>query len=187
MLGDDDRVTSGVWDLSTDEGQAKGMRFAFMRRKLLALETVERLFYERSMHLKGEAILVHHGLVAIIEEWAAVRGIKVEHFKPTEVKIHIAGKGNAEKPAIADVVRKRFGLVVPIESYDQTDALGVLATGLDLLAGKFVRKAKKPKPKRPALVAATRKTTIVLNTLDVATNGEIINIARRMLPTGPGR
>lgn len=131
MLGNDDRVTSGVWDLSLDKGQARGMRYTFLRRKLNALETVERVAYERSLHLKGDAILIHGGLVAFIEEWAALRGIPTAYITPSELKKYTTGRGRAEKHEVAAVVRKRFGITTPFASADESDALAILGWDID--------------------------------------------------------
>lgn len=172
MLGDDDRVTYGHWDLSLDKGQHRGMRYAFLRRHLAKLETVEAIAYERSMHLKGDAIMVHGGLVAAIEDWAATRTpqVPVVHIGASSLKKHTTGKGRAEKHEIAAVVTRRFRIEAPITCFDETDALAILGWYLDEHMPALARKwpaiqrsetAATQMGSRPRRAPATRSAVIL--------------------------
>lgn len=125
MLGDDDRVKSGTWDISVGRGQADGWRYAHLFTHLRKLEGVEAVAIEKTQWMQGSAIDVHAGISAIIKCWAAERGVKFFEVHNGTLKKFITGNGHAEKELVAEYVAKRFPGQI-IKTTDQSDALGVL-------------------------------------------------------------
>jgi Holliday junction resolvasome RuvABC endonuclease subunit len=149
MLGDDDRVRSGVWDLSLDKGQPPGARYAFLENELNILHKespIEVIALEVTPSLRGgNAVKVANGLLAIIQKFGFRRGIAVLEVHASTLKKHLTGNGRAEKGKVAQAVMNRLDLGI-VMTDDETDALAVLCWAID--------KSQPTKPTTPVREAA---------------------------------
>ena len=90
--------------------------------------------FERTQHMTGNAIAVHGGLTAVIQMFAAKRGVPCVAVHNATLKKHIAGNGRASKAEVAECVRQSYPHQA-ITSSDQSDALAVLAWAIDTQTG----------------------------------------------------
>lgn len=81
---------------------------------------------------KGRAIFDIGGLGWVIRMALHENGIPYALVSPTALKKYATGKGNANKDAMRDAARDRFGMVAGVTS-DECDAAWLRAMGLDHL------------------------------------------------------
>lgn len=82
---------------------------------------IERVFTNRNLNT---AVSVGRASgVAMLA--AAVGGIRVAEYSPTEVKLAVTGDGNAGKKQVEAMVMRRFGLTTPPKPADAADACAV--------------------------------------------------------------
>lgn len=142
MMADDDSIRSGVWDLSTDDGQEQGWQFVHLKQKLARLEGVELVAFEKMTATRfGMAADVMSGLVAIIITWCIEKRIPFITVAPNTLKKFMTGHGRAEKKAMCAAAAARFPDQI-IQTSDQGDALCVLAWVIEKEARRVIDAAK---------------------------------------------
>jgi len=87
---------------------------------------VERLYFGRNT-TTAEAVWQARGVVLLL---AAQRGLEVFQPKPAEVKMAVAGNGNATKAQVQHMVCEILRLPAPPRPDDVSDALAIALTGL---------------------------------------------------------
>lgn len=110
---------------------------------------------------------------------AAQAGVPVRAYSPTDVKLTVAGAGDADKDAVGRLVAAQLGLDRPPRPVDVTDALAVALT--QLVRGRLER-----------LVAGTPAATALADAheqADRAARGgwEAVLGGRAARPASPGR
>jgi crossover junction endodeoxyribonuclease RuvC len=77
---------------------------------------------------KTRAIRLSFGFAEITERISYVRGLRCIECAPASVKLQLAGRGDADKPAMkAAAIRRGFD----IETHDEADAIGVALLAFD--------------------------------------------------------
>jgi Holliday junction resolvasome RuvABC endonuclease subunit len=98
----------GVIDLGNFRGRRAALFDAFEGRVAdLVTECTPSLIVYESPFFRGNGTRITFGLAAVIELVAARRELPINEVRPTEIKKHITGKGNADKAAVMKAVRER--------------------------------------------------------------------------------
>lgn len=129
VIGDDDLAAGvfGVIETSATESMPDRLARLFSGvGELMDLHrptalAVEELFFARNVSTAmtvGQA----RGVVLLA---AAIRGISVAEYKPTQVKQAVVGYGNADKQQVQEMVRIVLGLDTVPHPDDAADALAV--------------------------------------------------------------
>ena len=121
-------ITSGVAEFRQDRWQGGGMKFLRFRRWLTELKAdaggLDAVLYEQvRSHAGIDASHAYGGWLAILTAWCEHHAIPYEGVPVGTIKRHIAGKGNADKQAVVDAVRK-LGFA-PADD-NEADALALL-------------------------------------------------------------
>ncbi len=121
-------IASGVAEFRPDRWQGGGMKFLRFRRWLTELKIaaggLDAMFYEQVRNHAGvDASHAYGGWLAMLTAWCEHHGIAYEGIPVGTIKRHIAGKGNADKQAVIEAVR-RLGFQ-PADD-NEADALALL-------------------------------------------------------------
>lgn len=123
---DPERV--GLWNLSIRKGHPDGERFGRAWAHI-ASRNPDAIIYEASINLRNlYAARVAHGLVAIVEAYAYEHRVVTFHVAPNTLKHWATGNGRADKAAMIETARERYGYSG--DSDDEADALHLLQFGL---------------------------------------------------------
>ncbi len=134
-----DELKSGICLLGENKKASREVRWVVLYRFLEELHKVEEfeaVVYEQPGILFGFAKKILPGIQAIIELWAAQRGILIQTGSPSTVKKFATGDGKADKMMMQLSARLRW----PGREYvghDEIDALFLLT----LFEKKHVQKA----------------------------------------------
>src|SRR6266511_956869 len=125
-------ITSGAAELRQDRWQGGGMKFLRFRRWLTELKAdaggLDAVLYEQvRSHAGVDASHAYGGWLAILTAWCEHHGIPYQGVPVGTIKRHVAGKGNADKQAVIDAVR-RLGFA-PADD-NEADALALLRWAL---------------------------------------------------------
>lgn len=96
-----DELKSGICYLGENKKAAREIRWVVLYRfleELHKVEDFEGVVYEQPGRLFGHAKKILPGLQAIIELWAAQRGISIQVGSPSALKKFATGDGTADKP-----------------------------------------------------------------------------------------
>ena len=124
----DGGITSGVAEFRPDRWQGGGMKFLRYRRWLTELKAdaggLDTVLYEQVRNHAGvDASHAYGGWLAILTAWCELHDIPYQGVPVGTIKRHIAGRGNADKQAVIDAVRRiGFG---PADD-NEADALALL-------------------------------------------------------------
>jgi crossover junction endodeoxyribonuclease RuvC len=121
-------ITSGVAEFRPDRWQGGGMKFLRFRRWLTELKSdaggLDAVLYEQvRSHAGVDASHAYGGWLAILTAWCEHHGIAYEGVPVGTIKRHVTGKGNADKTAVIEAVR-RLGFD-PADD-NEADALALL-------------------------------------------------------------
>ena len=122
--------SSGVQSFKGRRGDSPGMRWlefkAWMNRVIMAAP-VDLIAYEQAHHRGGAATHAAHGLIACVEEVAAVLNIEVTARHTGSIKKHAkgAGKGKMNKLAMVRAAAVRWPNMKIIDD-NHADALWLL-------------------------------------------------------------
>ena len=121
-------ISSGVAEFRSDRWQGGGMKFLRFRRWLTEVKAdaggLDTVLYEQVRNHAGvDASHAYGGWLAILTAWCEHHGIPYQGVPVGTIKRHIAGKGNADKRAVIDAVR-RIGFA-PADD-NEADALALL-------------------------------------------------------------
>lgn len=124
-------VQSGVEDFTRRKSMSRGEQFHQMRRwfavmiqlvDVVAYEAVSRHRGTKAAHFYGaaEALLLaaaHEARIASVRTWT-----------PNQIKLHAAGRGDADKAIVIRAIEDRFGIVTVDDNH--ADALAVLCAAM---------------------------------------------------------
>jgi hypothetical protein len=121
-------ITSGVAEFRPDRWQGGGMKFLRFRRWLTELKSdaggLDTVLYEQvRSHAGVDASHAYGGWLAILTAWCEHHGLPYQGVAVGTIKRHVTGKGNADKQAVIDAVRK-LGFA-PADD-NEADALALL-------------------------------------------------------------
>jgi crossover junction endodeoxyribonuclease RuvC len=129
-LGEDGkRVASGTWDLaptSQRRFEGGGMRWLRLRRLLDEVAGVPGLvvFEEVRRHAGVDAAHAYGGALAEITAWCEAHSVPYQAVPVGQIKKFATGRGNADKPAMIEAARNRWG-VEPVDD-NEADAVALL-------------------------------------------------------------
>ena len=121
-------ITSGTAEFRQDRWQGGGMKFLRFRRWLTELKAdaggLDAVLYEQvRSHAGVDASHAYGGWLAILTAWCEHHGIPYQGVPVGTIKRHATGKGNADKAAVVEAVR-RLGFS-PADD-NEADALALL-------------------------------------------------------------
>ncbi len=112
------------------------MRYVRLRAYLVELLTLAQpdvvAFEEVRRHLGMDAARAYGGMVAVITEECERRDIPYQGIPVGTVKKNATGKGNANKEAMVEAARKRWGMSQV--SHDEADARWVAEAGASVIS-----------------------------------------------------
>lgn len=103
---------SGVQNFALGRGESPGMRylkFGAWLRKMLASTRPDLVVHEQAHHRGGAATEVAAGFVTHLQSIVAELGYNLSNVHTATIKRHATGKGNANKEAMVEAFKKRFG------------------------------------------------------------------------------
>ncbi len=112
LRGHDGPITSGAVSLRPGRFDGGGMRYLRFTNWLTEIDRLSGpiaaiWFEEVRRHAGTGASHIYGGLMAILTAWAELRGVPYEGVPAGAIKRHAAGKGNADKAAMAAAIRAR--------------------------------------------------------------------------------
>lgn len=119
---------SGVWNVDYKNGESRGMRWVRLRARIKEVceaYGIEMIVYEGAAGRYKDDLLASGGFIATIEKLALDQNIQYTSYKPTEVKKHATGKGNAKKTMMVEAAQRAWP-EVEIEDDNHADALWLL-------------------------------------------------------------
>jgi hypothetical protein len=107
----DGKISSGTAEYRQDRWQGGGMKFLLFRRWLTELKNcvgeLDLIVFEQvRRHASVDSSHAYGGWLAILTAWCEHHGIPYHGVSVGTIKRHVAGKGNADKAAVIDAVRK---------------------------------------------------------------------------------
>ena len=126
-------ITSGMAEFRPDRWQGGGMKFLRFRRWLTELKAdadgLDAVLYEQvRSHAGIDASHAYGGWLAILTAWCEHHGIPYQAVPVGTIKRHVTGKGNADKAAVIEAVR-RLGFA-PADD-NEADAIALLLWVID--------------------------------------------------------
>jgi len=124
----DDFISSGTASFKHTRFDGGGMRFLRFRRWLEQLDIdagpIEAVYFEEvRRHVGTDAAHVYGGLLAVLTAWCEEHLVAYQGVPVGTIKRFITGKGNADKAAVIDAVRK-VGFS-PVDD-NEADAIAIL-------------------------------------------------------------
>ncbi|KPH63055.1 hypothetical protein ADT71_13880 [Novosphingobium sp. ST904] len=124
----DDFISSGTVSFRHTRFDGGGMRFLRFRRWLEELDIgagpIEAVYFEEvRRHVGTDAAHVYGGLLAVLTAWCEEHLIAYQGVPVGTIKRYITGKGNADKAAVINAVRK-VGFF-PVDD-NEADAIAIL-------------------------------------------------------------
>ena len=131
-------TASGVWDFTLKRGESYGIRvvrFKAKVRELIDLESVEIISYERVAGIHKAAIIVASEMVGVLHDLCIEKGVLITAYSASEIKKFATGKGNANKAAMVQAAKEKYGYLGT--SDDEADAIHLYhLTNTDLNSNK---------------------------------------------------
>jgi Holliday junction resolvasome RuvABC endonuclease subunit len=133
----DGSITSGTTEFKNDRWQGGGMRFLRFKHWLTEMNSiaaeVELVAYEQvRRHAGVDPSHVYGGWLAILGVWCEHYRIPYQGVPVGTIKKYIAGKGNADKPAVINAIRARgFN---PADD-NEADAIAILLWAIETAGG----------------------------------------------------
>lgn len=131
------RIESGTVSFRPSRYDGGGMRYLRLRAWLdcmaadvSGLSTI--YFEEVRRHVGTDAAHIYGGLLATLTSWCEQHGIAYQGVPVGTIKRFIAGKGNADKPAVMTAVRARG--FQPADD-NEADAIAILLWSLETHGG----------------------------------------------------
>ena len=124
----DGLITSGTVSFLPSRYDGGGMRYLRFRSWLDQIaadaDGLAAIYFEEvRRHVGTDAAHLYGGFLATLSAWCEQRGVPYQGVPVGTIKRHIAGKGNADKQAVIDAVR-RLGFT-PADD-NEADALALL-------------------------------------------------------------
>ena len=131
-------TASGVWDLSIKRDESSGMRLVRFKAKLVEivrLENIDLITFERSAGLHQSSVIVQSELHGILKLFCEEYNIQYRAYSASEIKKFATGKGNANKSAMVQAAKEKYGYTG--DSDDESDAIHLYyLTDADLNSNK---------------------------------------------------
>lgn len=120
------RVVSGRYDMTPKKGENPGVRFVRFKREFLSnFRAVREVYFEEVRRHEGtHAAHIYGGFWAHLLAWCEENSIPYRGVEVAAIKKHVTGKGNANKMAMIDAMRKRG--YDPVDD-NEADALAILS------------------------------------------------------------
>lgn len=123
-------IESGLLAVTARETAQRLVELAWSYRDLLKktspeLVAFEKLFFAKNVKT-GMDVAQARGVLLLI---TAEAGIPFLELSPSEIKLHIAGNGSADKQAVATMVKRITGLKTITGPDDVTDAIAIAIVG----------------------------------------------------------
>ncbi len=133
----DDFISSGTASFKHTRFDGGGMRFLRFRRWLEQLDIdagpIEAVYFEEvRRHVGTDAAHVYGGLLAVLTAWCEEHLVAYQGVPVGTIKRFITGKGNADKAAVIDAVRK-VGFS-PVDD-NEADAIAILCWAIATRGG----------------------------------------------------
>jgi Holliday junction resolvasome RuvABC endonuclease subunit len=134
----DGRITSGTSEYRQDRWQGGGVKFLLFRRWLTEIKNCVGeldliVFEEVRRHASVDSSHAYGGWLAILAAWCEHHSIPYQAVPVGTIKRHVTGKGNADKAAVIDAVRRRgFN---PADD-NEADAIALLPWAIDAGLGE---------------------------------------------------
>jgi len=132
------RTASGVWDFTLKKSDSYGMRIVRFKakvREMIDLENIDIISYERVAGLHKGAIIVASEMVGVLHDLCIEKGIEITAYSAPEIKKFATGKGNANKAAMVQAAKEKYGYIG--DSDDEADAIHLYyLTDADLNSNK---------------------------------------------------
>ncbi len=132
------RTASGVWDFTLKKSDSYGMRIVRFKakvREMIDLEEIKIVSYERVAGLHKGAIIVASEMVGVLHDLCIEKGVEITAYSASEIKKFATGKGNANKAAMVQAAKEKYGYQGT--SDDEADALHLYhLTDADLNSNK---------------------------------------------------
>ncbi len=107
-----DRSIYGVWDLTPKRDESAGMRlirFRYKLKEIIAKENIELVVFERPGGRHVGVVIVHSELQGQVKVVCEDLGIQYRGYSSQEIKKFATGKGNANKAAMIEAAREKYG------------------------------------------------------------------------------
>lgn len=117
----------GTWDLTTRKDESHGMKLVRLRAKLAEIcqsEGITIIAYERVAGQHSNAIIHAAKMVGCIETFCTDNNIEYASYSASEIKKYATGKGNADKKAMIQAARDKYGYTGSDDN--EADALHIL-------------------------------------------------------------
>lgn len=132
------RTASGVWDFTLKKSDSYGLRIVRFKarvRELIDLEDIDLISYERVAGLHKGAIIVASEMVGVLHDLCIEKGVEITAYSASEIKKFATGKGNANKAAMVQAAKEKYGYIG--DSDDEADAIHLYhLTDADLNSNK---------------------------------------------------
>ena len=102
----------GTWDFKTKKDESMGMKLIRFKSKLKevhSLDPLDIIIYERPAGKHANSIIHQAKLIAILEQFCEENNIEYRAFSASEIKKFATGKGNANKQAMIDTAKSKYG------------------------------------------------------------------------------
>lgn len=106
------KTTSGVWDLTPKRDQSMSMRLIKMKaflRELVSLETIDLIVFERSQGQHQSSVIIQSELHGVLKLFCEESNIPYKAYSPKEIKKFATGTGNANKKAMIEAAKEKYG------------------------------------------------------------------------------
>jgi crossover junction endodeoxyribonuclease RuvC len=131
-------LDSGLLAVTAKEAAPRLVELAGSYRDLLARTNPEMVAFEKLFFAKnvktGMDVAQARGVLLLV---TAEAGIPFLELSPSEIKLHIAGNGSADKQAVATMVKRITGIKTITGPDDVTDAIAIAIVGASHV--KFAR------------------------------------------------
>lgn len=123
-------LDSGLLSVTAKDSASRLVELAGSYRELLMrakpeLVAFEKLFFAKNVKT-GMDVAQARGVLILL---TAEAGIPFLELAPSEIKLHIAGSGSADKQAVATMVKRITGLKTISGPDDVTDAIAIAIVG----------------------------------------------------------
>ena len=119
-------TASGVWNLAPKRDESKGMcliRFKAKLKEIVASEEINLIVFEQSAGFHKSSIITQSEKHGVLKLFCEENGIEYRSYAATEIKKFATGKGNANKDAMMEACKSKYG-IDPIDD-NHADAIHI--------------------------------------------------------------
>jgi Holliday junction resolvasome RuvABC endonuclease subunit len=145
------RIISGTWDFSWRRFEGGGMRFVNFNnlfRQIVEGQNVRQVYFEEvRRHLGTDAAHIYGGLLAHLSAFCETQSLPYSGVPVGTIKKWATGRGNANKAAMIEAMRRRG--FAPSDD-NEADALACLLCSLDKAKADLLISLQNPPSPREA-------------------------------------